>query len=113
MAKGYFVLIKSEAKQPFHFVLKAANHETIFTSENYASKDGALNGIDSVKKNATDTENYEVRTAKNGKPYFILKAKNHQIIGQSQFYASEQSCKNGIESVMNNAPDADVKDQTV
>ena len=44
--------------------------------------------------------------AKNGKPYFNLKATNGQIIGQSQMYASERNRNNGIASVMRNAPDA-------
>ena len=112
MSAGYFVLSKSESHQPFHFVLKAANHETILTSEAYASKAGAENGIESVKKNASDKSNFEVRTAKNDKPYFVLKAANHQIIGQSQMYSSMAACENGITSVMNSAPEAPTKDTT-
>ena len=112
MANGYFVITKSEAKQPFHFVLKAGNHETILTSENYASKDGALNGIESVKKNTSDDTNFEIRVAKNDKPYFVLKAKNHQEIGRSQYYTSQESCKKGIQSVIANAKDAEIKDKT-
>lgn len=34
------------------FNLKAGKGETILTSERYRSKEGALNGIDSVRKNA-------------------------------------------------------------
>ncbi|HCT7003890.1 TPA: YegP family protein, partial [Morganella morganii] len=37
--------------QPYYFVLKAGNHEIIATSEMYASKQGAMNGIASVQKN--------------------------------------------------------------
>jgi Uncharacterized conserved protein len=47
---------------------------------------------------------YEIKEAKNGKFHFNLKASNGQVIGTSQLYASEASCKNGIESVMKNAP---------
>lgn len=36
----------------FRFRLVAANGETIATSEAYNSKDGCVNGIESVKKNA-------------------------------------------------------------
>jgi uncharacterized protein YegP (UPF0339 family) len=36
----------------YHFVLKAANGETIATSERYTTKAAAKNGIDSVKTNA-------------------------------------------------------------
>jgi uncharacterized protein YegP (UPF0339 family) len=36
----------------FRFRLVAPNGETIATSEGYNSKDGCVNGIESVKKNA-------------------------------------------------------------
>ena len=36
----------------FRFRLKAANGETIATSEAYSSKDACVKGIESVKKNA-------------------------------------------------------------
>ncbi len=37
----------------FRFRLVAGNGETIATSEGYNSKDGCMNGIESVKKNAS------------------------------------------------------------
>ena len=43
---------------------------------------------------------------------FDLKAGNGEIIASSQVYASEASCKNGIESVRTNCAAA-VEDQTV
>ena len=36
----------------FRFRLKAANGEIIAVSESYTSKEGCVNGIESVKKNA-------------------------------------------------------------
>lgn len=50
---GYYVLKKSEkaTTQPYYFVLKADNHETIATSEMYSSKEAANKGIASVQKN--------------------------------------------------------------
>ena len=92
----------------FQFNLKASNGEVILTSEGYTTKSACLNGVESVKKNATVEERYEKLVAKNGKPYFNLKATNGQIIGQSQMYASERNRNNGIASVMKNAPVADV-----
>lgn len=38
----------------FRFRLKAGNGEIIAVSESYKTKDSALNGIESVKKNAGD-----------------------------------------------------------
>ena len=43
---------------------------------------------------------------------FDLKAGNGEVIASSQVYASEASCKNGIESVRTNCAAA-VEDQTV
>ncbi|MGX5681065.1 YegP family protein [Schumannella luteola] len=50
---GKFVITKDK-KGEFRFVLKAGNGEIIAQSEGYASKDGAKNGIESVRKNAAD-----------------------------------------------------------
>ncbi len=44
---------------------------------------------------------------------FDLKAGNGEVIATSEVYASEASCKNGVESVRKNAPIAAVEDQTV
>ena len=38
--------------EKFRFRLKAANGEIVATSEAYKSKEGCVNGIESVKKNA-------------------------------------------------------------
>ncbi|WP_424936226.1 MULTISPECIES: YegP family protein [Bacteria] len=40
----------------YRFRLKAGNGEIIATSQGYASKSSALNGIDSVRRNASDAE---------------------------------------------------------
>ena len=96
----------------YRFVLKAGNGEVILTSELYKAKASAHNGIESVQKNSPDDTRYERLEAKNGKPYFNLKAANHQIIGTSQFYASEQSRDKGIESVKYNGSSTTIKDLT-
>ncbi len=50
---GKFELYLDKAGK-HRFRLKAANGEIIAASEAYESKAGALNGIESVKKNAPD-----------------------------------------------------------
>ena len=92
----------------FQFNLKASNGEVILTSEGYTTKAACLNGAESVKKNAVEEKRFEKMVAKNGKPYFTLKATNGQVIGQSQMYASERNRDNGIASVMKNAPVAEI-----
>ena len=44
---------------------------------------------------------------------FDLKAGNGEVILTSEVYKAERSCKNGIASVVKNAPIAAVEDQTV
>lgn len=92
----------------FQFNLLATNGQVILSSEGYTTKTACLNGIESVKKNAPVEARYEIKEAKNGKPFFNLKATNGQTIGSSQMYASERTMKAGIASVMRNAPDAPV-----
>ena len=94
----------------YHFVLKARNGQVILSSEVYNSKSSAENGIESVKKNAQEDSRFERKTAKNGKFYFNLKAKNGQIIGSSQMYAGEAGMENGIKSVAENSKNADIKE---
>lgn len=82
------------------------------TSEMYESKQSAMNGIESVMKNAADDANYEKRINNANEPYFVLKAGNGQEIGRSEYYSSEAAMSNGIESVKSNAPEAEI-DETL
>lgn len=43
---------------------------------------------------------------------FDLKAGNGEVIATSEVYSSDASCRKGIQSVMKNAPVANVEDQT-
>jgi uncharacterized protein len=108
---GKFVVTKTKSGK-FMFNLKAGNGEIILTSEEYNAKPSALNGIESVRKNAPDDSRYERKVDKNGQPFFVLKAGNGEPIGKSETYSSESAMENGIKSVKTNAPDAKVDDQT-
>lgn len=94
----------------FRFRLKAKNGQNILASEGYTTKTACQNGIDSVKKNATDESKFEKKTTESGKFRFNLKSGNGQIIGTSQSYDSEAGRNNGINSVMENAPKAEIKE---
>jgi uncharacterized protein YegP (UPF0339 family) len=106
---GKFVCTK-RSNGEYQFNLNASNGQTILTSEGYKAKAGCANGIESVKKNATDDSKYERKTASNGKAYFVLKATNGQVIGTSQMYADTAACEKGIASVKSNAPGAKVEE---
>lgn len=111
MANGYYEIKQAKDGQ-FHFNLKAGNHEIILSSELYTTKAACENGIESVQKNSNEDSLFEKRESSNGKPYFVLKAKNHQEIGRSEMYESEAACDNGIESVKKNGASEEVKDKT-
>ncbi|ATF90992.1 MULTISPECIES: YegP family protein [Cedecea] len=108
---GWFELSKSSDGQ-FKFVLKAGNGEVVLTSELYKTRASADNGIASVRTNSPLDERFDKKVASNGKFYFNLKAGNHQVIGTSQMYATEQSRDKGIASVKNNGGTETVKDKT-
>jgi uncharacterized protein len=108
---GKFELYRDKAGE-FRFRLKAGNGQIILASEGYSTKASALNGIESVTKNAADDARYERKESKSGKPMFNLLAANHQVIGTSELYESAGARDNGIESVKKNAPEADVVDMT-
>jgi uncharacterized protein YegP (UPF0339 family) len=107
---GKFEIYKDKAGE-YRFRLKASNGQNIFGSEGYSKKASCMNGVESVKKNSQSPERFECNQTPSGKWTFKLKATNGQVIGTSQTYASESSCRNGMKSVANHAPDATVDDQ--
>ena len=118
---GKFVI--RNTKTGVKFALKASNGAVIATSEVYASQAACKNGVDSVRKNAPVAAvedqtvegfavekhpKFEIYTDKAGEFRFRLKATNGQIIAVSEGYKAMAGCKNGIESVKKNAPEAAV-----
>ena len=105
------------------FDLKAANGETIATSEVYTTEASCRSGIASVRKNApaahlenqteepcvpTPNPKFEMFQDRAGEYRFRLKARNGKTIAVSAGYKSKASCLSGIESVKKNAPDAEI-----
>lgn len=108
---GKFECYKDKAGE-FRFRLKAGNGETILSSEGYKSKASCKNGIESVRKNSAIEARFVPKKTTAGKHRFNLMASNGQVIGTSQSYTTEASCKNGMKSVARSAPDAKLDDQT-
>ncbi|REJ78622.1 MAG: DUF1508 domain-containing protein [Acidobacteria bacterium] len=106
---GKFV-IKKAKNGKYIFNLMSGNGQVVLTSQMYASRDSAVKGIKSVKSNAGNDARFERREAKNGKPYFVLKAGNNLEIGKSEMYANKSGMEKGIASVAKNAPDAPIAD---
>ena len=119
---GVFKIKKRPTGYVFH--LAAGNGETIGTSEVYSTKAACLKGADSVRNNASVAKvedqttgesvtnpKFEIYTNKAGQFRFRLKAANGEKILASEPYTSKSACKNGIESVRKNAPDAKVAEE--
>jgi uncharacterized protein YegP (UPF0339 family) len=105
--------IKQAKDGKFYFNLKASNGQVILTSQMYKDKSGAKNGIASVQENANINDLFERKESSSDKDFFVLKAKNHQVIGKSQFYSSATAMDNGIESVMKNGATTKIEDLSV
>jgi len=102
--------IKTDKSGKFRFNLKAGNGQVILSSQGYTTKAACENGIESVRTHSQDDGNFERNTAKDGSPYFNLKASNGQVIGNSEMYSNTSAMENGVDSVKKNAPDAAVED---
>lgn len=110
---GHYIIKKSSAAQPYHFVLRADNNQVILTSENYTSKQGALTGIASCQVNSSIDDRYDRKKSTATQPYsFVLKAANGEVIGRSENYAAEASREAGIASVKTNGPTKDVREES-
>lgn len=109
---GKFVITQRVNKE-YQFNLKASNGEIILMSEGYVQKSSCQKGIESVKINSQDDSRYDRRMTVNNKDYFVLKARNGEIIGKSQYYSSKSSMETGIASVKANAPTAKTVDETI
>lgn len=103
-------VISKRSNGEFQFNLKSDNGETILTSEGYASRDGCIGGIQSVKNHSPQDANYDKKVSTNNKHYFNLKANNGQIIATSEQYETTAGRDGGIASVKQNAPDARIEE---
>jgi len=101
MAARYELKTGKSGKTMFN--LLSANSQIILTSETYETKKAAQNGIKSVAKNGANEKRFEVKTAKDGQFYFVLKATNGEVIGKSEMYKAMAGVKRGIASVQKNA----------
>lgn len=92
--------------------LRGDNGERIFQSEMYTTKGAAFGGITSCKENSPHDDRYQRLTASNKQPYFVLKARNHETIGASETYSSEQARDVGIAACKRHGPTSSTQDDT-
>ena len=109
---GKFIITKRKNDE-YQFNLNASNGQVILISEGYTTKAACKNGVESVKVNSPLDSKYGRLIAKNDHYYFNLKAGNGEIIGTSQMYTTIYARENGISSVKENAPNAQIVDETL
>ena len=107
----------SEAQNgEFYFNLVAANSEIIATSETYTRRTDAARGINATIDNVEDYRAFQlsrrgarftVFAGADGRFYFNLRARNGEIVLQSQGYKNEASALNGTFSVAESGLDLD------
>lgn len=106
---GKFEIYKDKAGE-FRFRLKSAEGNNLLGSEGYKAKRSCVNGIESVKKNASNDSRYAKKESESGKFSFSIKAGNNQIIGTSSMYETAGDRDGGIASVKSSAPEATIDD---
>jgi uncharacterized protein len=107
-----FVVFRSDVNSQFYFRFNASNGEQLLSSESYVSKQGCLNGVDSVKNNAPFEVTYHRLDTSNDYRYNMV-APNHEIIARSsEGYTAKHNREHAIEIVKRDAPEAPIEDLT-
>lgn len=104
---GKFVIIKT-GNGEYYFSLKTADSQIILTSQLYSSKADCIAGIELVRTNCSEFSCYERKKSIDKKHYFVLKASDGQIIGNSEMFETNAGMDNGIESVKKNGQSTSV-----
>ena len=94
----------------FFFHLKGDGGDILLSSEMYKAKASAQKGIASVKTNSAVERHFERKTSVKAQPYFVLKAGNGEVIGQSRMFHSTADREAGIAAVRQSAPAAETVD---
>jgi uncharacterized protein YegP (UPF0339 family) len=108
---GRFEFYKDNSGE-FHFRLLTAGGDIILSSEPYKSKLGCTKGIESVRVNASNPDNYVKEPAGNGSYRFKLLSLNGRVIGIGGSYDSVGAYNKAIVNVSRVARSASVDDQT-
>ena len=108
------------------FNLKADSGQVIATAEVYTTAASCETSIESVRRNApiaaledqtvegfaaAKCPKFEIYVDNAGEFRFRLKATNGEIIAASEGYKAKESCENGIASVRENAPVAEMVEE--
>lgn len=108
----------------YKFDLYAANGQSVASSEVYNTGSACRKGVESVRKAAlaapvedltepghsVPNPKFQLYQDKSGLFRFRLRSRNGKIIAVSDDYQTKAGCENGIRSVRENAPDAELEE---
>lgn len=118
-----FTIVTAKNGQPM--VRFVYNSEIMVWSETYASKAGATNCIESIRKNAAGAAlvdltkgetgtgyRFELEKSKDGQTYVRFVASNGETMVRSETYAAKASAINCVTSIQQRAASAPIEDET-
>ena len=94
-----------DGEKLFYFELFANNGEKLLSSEEYTTYIGAINGIETHKKNI-DNNNFRISLTKHGDYIFKLLNGNGQLLCLGEHYKTKRLCQNAVDSVRRFAPNS-------
>lgn len=99
---GYFQLIEGD-DGAFMFTLRAGNHETVWTSRVFWTRQAAMEGVEMLRRQSQRPEAYVRHTAPDGRQWFEVLDQNQHTLGRSEPYASRSGLAAGMASVKRNS----------
>ena len=88
----------AEGEVAYYFELFANNGEKLLSSEEYTTYAGAINGIETHKKNI-EKGNFRITLTKRGDYIYKLLNGNGQLLCLGEHYKTRRRCQNAVESV--------------
>ncbi|MBQ9081638.1 MAG: DUF1508 domain-containing protein [Clostridia bacterium] len=101
------VLAEGEKTAVYPFELRASNGQVLFTSEDYASVNGAKNGI-KTHKNNIEKGNIKAVITRNGDYTLKIYTAHGHLLCVGEHYSNKQRCLNAVESVKRFAKTAEI-----
>ncbi|HPE15335.1 MAG TPA: YegP family protein [Oscillospiraceae bacterium] len=116
---GKFILARGRSGR-YQFSLKATNGQIIASGGPFPSLEACRNCVERVRRyaraatedqtapgfQALDDPKYEIYLDGEGRFRFRLRAEDGEVVAAGDAYKAKASCRNGIDAIGRNAPDA-------
>ncbi len=90
--------VNADGESVYYFELFANNGEKLLSSEEYTTYIGAVNGIQTHKKNI-EKDNFRITLTKRGDYIYKLLNGNDQLLCLGEHYKTKRLCQNAVDSV--------------